>query len=243
MTFPGRLELLRQRRGALRALLHWRSQRRVTDLLSALALDVCQRATGTGGGFQFVVGELRGHGGGFCRAALRRVQPVGGADSPCMAVISCVALAKREAAVTATIVAGYELEGVQAGTASGQCTGYVVGYGGPEGILKVQGPNRRAELLGLKYSHHTAADSSKGERERDKRGAEVIRITMLVSEGPWRQRVWVVANPLRFVEYLLTGPGDYVAWHDGLAHQWWPGDATMVTLTYCWLREAAPPVG
>jgi hypothetical protein len=64
---PCPLEPLRQRRRALRPLLHRSSRSRIADLRSVLRLAVRERAARAGGGLEFVVGELRGHGGGFCR--------------------------------------------------------------------------------------------------------------------------------------------------------------------------------
>jgi hypothetical protein len=62
---PRRLESLRERRGALRPLLYWCSQRRVADLLGASPLHVRQRTARAGDGFHFVIGQLRGHGRNF----------------------------------------------------------------------------------------------------------------------------------------------------------------------------------
>jgi hypothetical protein len=61
-ALPCPLEPLRQRRGALRPLLHGFSQSPVADLLGTLALDVGKRSASAGSGFQFVIRELRWHG-------------------------------------------------------------------------------------------------------------------------------------------------------------------------------------
>jgi len=53
-------------------------QRGVADLLSASPLDVRQRPAGTGGGFQFVVGEVRRHGVNSAGRAAARPCSAGG---------------------------------------------------------------------------------------------------------------------------------------------------------------------
>jgi hypothetical protein len=52
-AFTRLLEPFRQRRGALRPLLHRPAQRRVADLRGALPLDMCQRAAGTSDGLEW----------------------------------------------------------------------------------------------------------------------------------------------------------------------------------------------
>lgn len=69
---PRPLEPLRQRRRALRPLLHRSPERWVIDLLNALALHVRQRSAGAGDGFEFVVGEVPTARTVYCLCAVRR---------------------------------------------------------------------------------------------------------------------------------------------------------------------------
>ncbi len=59
--FPRPLEPLRQRRSALRPLVHWSTQGRVADFLGVFSLTVRQRAARAGGSFEFIVAKLGWH--------------------------------------------------------------------------------------------------------------------------------------------------------------------------------------
>lgn len=126
-------------------------------------------------------------------------------------------------------VAGKPFPGVEAGTASGIGKAvHLVGFSPRRSSLRyVDERESPATLIGLKYSHHKPTDRSLGARDI----TPDRRLTVLISGGPWRQRVWR-EGAKDDVEYVLTKPGDYIAWDGGLRHQWWPGDATMVTLTF-----------
>ncbi len=86
-------------------------------------------------------------------------------------------------------------------------------------ILRVDETDHRAELVGVKYSNHYLDDNPKGNRKPD----EYTRVTMLVSGGPWEQRMWNPRTRLN-VTYRLN------AWQPGPYHP--RGQATLVTVTY-----------
>lgn len=128
-----------------------------------------------------------------------------------------------------TIVDGSEFPGVHAGRAPGTGNGYVVGFTPVCELLRVDDEGCRAALVGLKYSHHSVTNTLVGPRPP----TEDVKVTMLVGGGPWRQRVWREGTH-EVVEYVLTELGDYVAWTQGLWHEWWPcaEATTMVTLSF-----------
>lgn len=124
------------------------------------------------------------------------------------------------------IVIGGQFDGVACGTASGGGNGYVVGSTPVCDLLHVD-KDRPATLVGLKYFHHHAGHSL-DDRPADKD----YRITMLVSPGRWRQKIWR-ENSGQSIEVILQAPGDFIAWAPGHLHSWCAeSDSTMLTLTF-----------
>jgi|GEM_PF-2813278 len=124
-----------------------------------------------------------------------------------------------------TVVEGKLFNGVEVANAEDAKGGYFVGFSATVNFLCVD-ETHPASLVGVKYSTHEVNDTA-GPRPPDGH----VRVTMLVSGGPWRQRMWS-EDTLASVELLLNSPGDFIAWTPGLLHQWWAqGPATMVTVT------------
>src|SRR5947209_2087251 len=126
------------------------------------------------------------------------------------------------------VVGGARFQGVEFGTAPGTDPGYVMGYTPLCDFLFVHEVTCPATLIGVKYYHHPAGD----DRGRDRPADEMCALTMLVSEGRWRQRVWDEGTG-ESVEVILQGPGDYIAWRPGLKHCWYPEQASSM-LTVRW---------
>ena len=128
-----------------------------------------------------------------------------------------------------TIINGERFAGVEFSSVSDvSSNGYFLGETSKSSLLRVDQGQRSAKLAGVKYWEHKAFEPSGGERGPD----HYVRVVMLVSGGPWRQRVW---NNLtgESVEVRLNAPGDFMAWKPGMSHQWWPeGAATMVTVSF-----------
>lgn len=83
---------------------------------------------------------------------------------------------------------------------------------------------RKTDALELKFSHHPAGDHSEGEKRTDCR-----TLTMLIAGK--------MAVELAGVVYTLSEQGDYVAWNEGIEHQWMAEeDTTMFTVRW---RESA----
>jgi hypothetical protein len=123
------------------------------------------------------------------------------------------------------VVSGEKFSGVDFGTAPG--TGYVIGSTPICELLRVDEGKHPAALLGMKYYHHPAGDLQGAVRPADLNH----RMTMLVSQGRWRQKVWSERG--ESVEVLLNEPGDFIAWAPGLMHSWFPELAsTMLTVNF-----------
>ena len=132
------------------------------------------------------------------------------------------------------VLAGERFDGVAFGTALGTDPGYIIGFTplADEPLLRVHEDDCPASLIGVKYYHHPTGDSRGTDRPAD----ELFALTMLVSEGGWRQRVWSEASG-KSVEVSLTAPGDFIAWRPGLKHSWYPVQASTM-LTVRWRRRA-----
>src|SRR5262245_7535228 len=75
------------------------------------------------------------------------------------------------------------------GKASGRGAGYVIGTTPLHPLLRVgREQGATAELVGLKYYEHPSADKREGDPAPS--ADDEYRLTMLVSEGAWRQRLW-----------------------------------------------------
>lgn len=131
--------------------------------------------------------------------------------------------------MTVKIVSGTKFEGLNFGTASGSGSGYVVGSTPACDLLLVGGDKSpTAQLFGLKYFHHSAGHKSEGDRPAD----AFYRMTMLVSDGCWRQKLWKPGGH-DLVEVILNQPGDFIAWAPGVLHSWQADVAsTMLTLSF-----------
>lgn len=122
------------------------------------------------------------------------------------------------------IVSGSKFSGVDFGTAPGNS--YVIGAAPICEILRVDEDDHAASLIGVKYYHHQQGDPAGSNRPPD----ALVRMTMLVSQGLWRQRVWSTETG-QSVEVLLQEPGDFIAWVPGLWHSWYPEKgSTMLTV-------------
>jgi hypothetical protein len=134
------------------------------------------------------------------------------------------------------VLSGEQFPGVSYGTAPGTDPGHVIGFTPHIGeqLLRVHQSEQPSSLYGVKYYHHVAGDSRGGDRPGEDRYA----LTMLVSQGCWRQRVWSETS-VNSIEVLLSAPGDYVVWGPGLRHSWYPVQASTM-LTVKWNRIAKP---
>jgi hypothetical protein len=132
------------------------------------------------------------------------------------------------------VLTGERFDGVAFGTAPGTDPGYVIGFTPlvDEPLLRVHETDCPASLVGVKYYHHPVGDS----RGADRPANELFALTMLVSDGSWRQRVWSEESG-ESVEVLLAAPGDFIAWRPGLKHSWYPVQASTM-LTVRWRRRA-----
>ena len=131
------------------------------------------------------------------------------------------------------VVSGDRFDGVDFGTAPG--TGYIIGTTPISELLRVDEAEHSAALIGAKYYHHPAGDPGGAKRPPD----ALVRMTMLVSEGRWRQKLWW-AESGHSLEVLLQEPGDFIAWVPGLWHSWYPELAsTMLTVSF---RRRAPNI-
>ena len=132
------------------------------------------------------------------------------------------------------VVSGEKFDGVDFGTAPG--TGYIIGTTPISELLRVDEAEHAVAMIGAKYFHHPAGDPGGSDRKPDSQ----VRVTMLVNQGRWRQRVWS-AETGKSVEVFLQEPGDFIAWIPGLWHSWYPELAsTMLTVGY--KRKSAEPV-
>jgi hypothetical protein len=128
-----------------------------------------------------------------------------------------------------SVISGTSVDGVEYGTAPGTGHGYVVGNTPALEMLRVDADEHPARLVGIKYSHHFPTDLPKGPRPVEK---EQVRITMLVSGGPWQQTCWRSSGGSR-ITLLLQKPGDFIAWGPGIVHEWMPlGNASMLTIGF-----------
>jgi hypothetical protein len=98
------------------------------------------------------------------------------------------------------VLAGERFEEVDFGSASG--SGYVIGTTPISELLRVDEAEHAAAIIGMKSYHHPADDPGGAERPPD----SYVRMTMLVSQGQWRQRVWSELG--QSVEVMLQKPGD-----------------------------------
>jgi hypothetical protein len=122
------------------------------------------------------------------------------------------------------ILSGEKFDGVDFGSACG--SGYVIGTTPISELLRVDEAEHAAVIIGMKYYHHPAGDPRGATRPPD----SYTRMTMLVSQGRWRQSVWSESG--NSVEVLLHRPGDFIAWIPGLWHSWFPeADSTMLTIS------------
>jgi hypothetical protein len=127
------------------------------------------------------------------------------------------------------VVSGQQVEGVEYGTAHGAAQPYIVGCTPVVEMLRVDNDRNKSRLVGVKYSHHRLSDPLKGPRGVE---MEQIRVTMLVSGGPWQQRCWRECQS-DGITLQLQEPGDFIAWGPGVNHEWKPlGDATMITVGF-----------
>jgi hypothetical protein len=124
------------------------------------------------------------------------------------------------------VVLGERFAGADFGTAPGR--GYVIGTTPISELLRVDEAEHAAALIGVKYYHHPADDPRGANRPPD----PFVRMTMLVSRGRWRQKLWSVKSG-DSVEVVLQEPGDFIAWGPDLWHSWYPELAsTMLTVSY-----------
>jgi hypothetical protein len=129
--------------------------------------------------------------------------------------------------VTISVVSGAAFGDVHSGNADAAKSGYFIGFDPAIELLRVDGGQHPAQLMGAKFSQHSAGDTA-GKRPPD----SFVRVTMLVHGGPWRQALWKEGSS-DFVELRLNAPGDFIAWEPGTWHQWWgEGQATMVTINF-----------
>lgn len=125
----------------------------------------------------------------------------------------------------AIVISGEKFAGVDFGSAPG--SGYVIGTTPISELLRVDEGSHAAAIIGMKYYHHPTGDPGGNERPPDL----FCRMTMLVSQGRWRQRVW--SKDGQSVEVLLHKPGDFITWVPGLWHCWFPeADSTMLTVSF-----------
>lgn len=128
--------------------------------------------------------------------------------------------------MTVAVVSGERFAGVDYGTAPG--TGYAIGTTPISELLRVDEAEHAAAMIGTKYYHHPVGDLGGSNRPPD----ALVRMTMLVSNGRWRQKVWS-EDTGQSVEVLLQEPGDFIAWVPGLWHSWYPELAsTMLTVSF-----------
>jgi hypothetical protein len=136
------------------------------------------------------------------------------------------------------VLCGKRFDGVAYGTAPG--TGFIVGYTplDREPLLLVDQIEKPGSIYCVKYYHHETHDS------RDDRPAEsMIALTMLVSQGRWRQKVWSETTP-DFIEVLLKEPGDFIVWGPHLKHSWHAVQkSTMLTVKWTPLGKLIVVVG
>jgi hypothetical protein len=131
------------------------------------------------------------------------------------------------------VVSGASFSGVDFGTAPGDA--YVIGATPVSELLRVDEAEYAAALIGAKYYHHPAGDPGGANRQPD----ALVRMTMLVSPGRWRQKLWSEESG-HSVEVLLQAPGDFIAWVPGLWHSWHPElESTMLTISF--KRKSAAP--
>jgi len=141
------------------------------------------------------------------------------------------------------VLFGNKFPGVEYGTAPGD--GYIVGFRPGDGyiigfrktaeraplgiqMLLVEDPDYSACLRGVKYAHHARGDSSPGPRGPSD---EERSLTMLVSNGCWRQRLWSEKGD--YLELMLWKPGDFIAWEPGIRHSWVAEEAsTMLSIRW-----------
>src|SRR4051812_21001586 len=122
------------------------------------------------------------------------------------------------------VIDGAKFEGVDFGTAP--ANGYIIGMTPVSPLLRVNANEYRADLDGVKYFQHTAGDPRGENRAPD----DLVRMTMLVGKGRWRQRVHSPKTS-ESVTVILQDHGDFIAWTPGLAHSWHPElDSTMLTV-------------
>jgi hypothetical protein len=130
------------------------------------------------------------------------------------------------------VLSGDRFDGVDFGTARGK--GYIIGTSPVSELLLVDLESKKgplAEMYGVKYFHHNQGDMSDEARMPDP-NARLTRMTMLVSQGRWRQRVWL-REKNRSIELLLKEPGDFIAWGPDLWHSWYAESAsTMLTVSF-----------
>ncbi len=131
------------------------------------------------------------------------------------------------------VLTGERFSGVSYETSPGTAPGHVVGYTPLDGepLLNVHEIDQPALLYCVKYYHHEAGDPRGGDRPAEDR----IALTMLVSQGCWRQRVWSELSG-QSIEVLLAEPGDFIVWGPGLRHSWYPVQASTM-LTVKWKRR------
>ncbi len=96
-------------------------------------------------------------------------------------------------------------------------------------LLDLSSNTHICQLIGLAYSTHRAKSKAKLDIPED----AYDRITILVSGGPWTQRMWLVGEDVD-TTLTLTESGDYIMWDPGFRHEWTPPqdhDTVMLTLT------------
>src|SRR5262249_43809662 len=99
-------------------------------------------------------------------------------------------------------------------------------------LLFVHQTELPASLYSMKYYHHKVGDQRGADRPAEDRFA----LTMLVSRGCWRQRIWSDSSG-QSVEVLLQEPGDFIACGPALNHSWSPVQPSTM-LTVKWSRLA-----
>src|SRR5437867_4431819 len=104
-----------------------------------------------------------------------------------------------------TIISGAVFTGVEAHNAPGTGNGYVIGTTPVCEFLRVDEGDHAAGLIGLKYSHHSVTDPAC----LDRKAYDHVKMTMVVSGGPWRQWLWIPGTQ-QSVEFTLSGPGDFI---------------------------------
>ncbi len=142
------------------------------------------------------------------------------------------------AAMTVEIIEGEKLRGVEFDSAASEVDsgGYVIGSKilsnlAERSLLFVDDDRHQSKLIGMKCYLHKRRDT-KGPREPA--ATDEIALTMLVSRGEWKQRIWNDKTG-KSLTVLLKQPGDYIAWQSGLWHEWWAVKKSMM-LTVRWKR-------